>query len=223
MKKILFILSFASILLASCSAPDPTPEEKAKNLMEQLTQNNLVKPDSYEFIDMKFDSCFYGSQVSPEVFQFVIELGKLYSKYEEFKRKADNAETNLAIFAPSPYGYDSAFEKQQRKQYKEEFDKANRKKEDSKEKILQLYKNNAELLQAVAVGGGEFTGFYGILQYRAETNGGYTRPGENLFFFDKTVTNVVAAYNGDELQDLSILEDINYEFEAELSQLFSQE
>lgn len=191
--------------------------------MEQLTKNNLVKPDSYEFINMQFDSCFYGSQVSPEVFQFVIELGQLYNKYEEFKRLANSAESSLAIFAPSPYGYDSAFEKQQRKQYKEEFDKANRKKEDSKEKILQLYKKNAELLQAAAVGGGEFTGFYGVLQYRAETNGGYTRSGETLFFFDKDVTNVIAAYDGDELKDLSSLEDINYEFEAELTQLFSQE
>lgn len=221
MKKIFYILLSAILIFVSCSSP--SPEEQAKKLMEQLTMKNLVKPDSYEFVDMKFDSCFYGSQISPEVFQFVIELSQLYSDYNEFKRKSNIAEQHLAIYAPSPYGYDSAINKLQRKQYQEEFDKANRKKEDNKAKILQLYKDNTDLIKAFANGGGEFTGFFGVLQYRAETNGGYKRNGEDLYFFDKNITNVVAAYSGDEFQDLSILEDINYEFEAELAELFNQE
>lgn len=221
MKKIFYILSAAMLFFVSCSSP--SPEEQAKKIMEEFTKKNLVKPDSYEFVDVKFDSCFFGSQISPEVFQFVIELSQLYSDYNELKDKAQIAETHLAIYAPSPYGYDSALDKLQRKKYQEELDKANMKKEDNKVKILQLYKDNTNLIKAFANGGEEFTGFYGILQYRAETNGGDKRNNEALFFFDKNMTNVIDAYNGDEFRDLSILEDINYEFAAELADIFSQQ
>lgn len=219
MNKFFNILSISVLFFLSCS--NPTPEEQAKKLMEQYAKNKLVKPDSYEFIDMKLDSCFYGSQVSPETFQFVLELGYLYNDYKRFKTKADGAETSLAIYSSSSFGYDSAFEKQKRKQYKEEFDKASKMKENYKEKILQLYKDNIDLLKAYANGGGEFTGYFGILQYRAETNGGTKRIGEDLFFFDKKITNVLSTYDGDDLRDLMILEDINYEFESDLAELFS--
>lgn len=217
MKKFLFFIVTTAMTLASCSSP--SPEQKAKKLMEEKTISSLVKPNSYEFVDMKFDSCFYGGNFSPEMFSFSIELSELYNKYRDYKEDADQAESMLTIYAPSYY--DSAHNKQQRRKYQEEFDLAVKKRDACKSKIIDLFANNKDLMLAAHQGGGEFTGFYGILDYKAETNGGMTRGGENLFFFDKEVSKVIGGYSAEDLTDIKNLEDFIYEFEDDLKDLYN--
>ena len=218
MKKILFITtSFA--LLASCSVK--TNEEKARELIEPQVKSSLIKPESYEFAQIQLDSCFSDDQRNPETIMFVLKLAKLWNKYKEYSSDAESAESSMTIYAPS-YGYQSAHDKQQQKKYKAEMEKARRKAADTKEQIIQLYRDNKKLFTAFQSGKHEFIGWMAVFGYRAETAGGMKTMGEGLFYLNKDLTEITNRFTEDDMRDMQSadLDDLKYEFEDELKDIF---
>ena len=94
MKKVLLPL-FCLALLASCSVK--TNEEKARELIESDVKANLIKPESYEFAQIKLDSCFSDSQYNPEAIAFAMNVAKLYKEYKEYASEAERAESSMTI------------------------------------------------------------------------------------------------------------------------------
>lgn len=221
MKKIIFtVIAFA--LLTACSTK--TNDEKARELIEPEVKANLIKPESYEFAQMRLDSCFSDSQQNPNVIAFALEVAKLFNEYNGYTSDAERAESSMTIYAPS-YGYQSAHDKQQQKKYKSEMVKAKRKASDTKEKIIQLYKGNKKMFEAFKSGKHEFIGWMAIFGYRAETAGGMKTMGEDLFYLNKDLTEITNRFTKEDMIEMESanLDDLKYEFEDELKDIFGDE
>lgn len=220
MKKFLFtVVSIA--LLTSCSVK--TNEEKARELVEPQVKASLIKPESYEFAQIKLDSCFSDSQHNPEIIVLAMKVSELWNEYKDYSSDAENAESSMAIYAPS-YGYQSAFSKQQQKKYKEEMERAQRKAATAKENILQLYKDNKKLIMDYKSSKHEFLGWAVSFGYRAETAGGMKTMGVDLFYLNKDLTEVTHRFSEEEMNNLlsEDSDDLNYEFEKELQEIFGE-
>ncbi len=220
MRKVLFAVT-SLVLLASCSVK--TNEEKARELIEAQVKSSLIKPDSYEFAQIQLDSCFSDSQQNPEVITFALKVAKLFNEYKKHSSDAERAESSMTIYAPS-YGYQSAHDKQQQKKYKAEMEKAQRKAADTKEQIIQLYKDNKKLFTAFQSGKHEFIGWMAVFGYRAETAGGMKTMGEGLFYLNKDITEVTHRFTEEDMRDMQSagLDDLKYEFEDELKDFFGE-
>lgn len=222
MRKVLFtVISLA--LLASCSVK--TNEEKARELIEPQVKSSLIKPESYEFAQIQLDSCFSDdTQRNPEVIMLGLETAKLWKEYKEYTSDAESAESSMTIYAPS-YGYQSAHSKQQQKKYRAEMEKAQRKAADIKEKILQLYKDNKKLFMGFESGKHEFVGWMAAFDYRAETAGGMKTMGAALFFLDKDLTKITYHLTEEDMMEMQSagIDDLKYEFEDELKDIFGEE
>lgn len=220
MKKILFtIIGF--VLLTSCSFK--SNEEKARDLIEPQIKAYLIKPESYEFAQLQLDSCFSNSNTRPEVFVFMMEIDKLYKEYKMHMFDAERAESCMTIYT-STYGYQSSNKEQQQKN-KADMEKAQRKAAVVKGQILQTYKNNKELFLSVNSPNREFIGWSAIFNYRAETAGGIKTMGTSLFFLNKDMTEITYSFSEEEMSAVNLdnLQDINYEFEEELQELFLEQ
>lgn len=221
MKKLIFtVIAFA--LLTACSTK--TNDEKARELIEPEVKANLIKPESYEFAQMRLDSCFSDSQQNPNVIAFALEVAKLFNEYNGYTSDAERAESSMTIYAPS-YGYQSAHDKQQQKKYKSEMVKAKRKAADTKEIIIQLYKGNKKMFEAFKSGKHEFIGWMAIFGYRAETAGGMKTMGEDLFYLNKDLTEITNRFTKEDMIEMESanLDDLKYEFEDELKDIFGDE
>ena len=227
MKKYLFsLLAIVSLgFLVSCSTK--TNEEKARELIEPEIKSNLIKPESYELAQIKLDSCFSDSQYNPEVLTFAINVAKLYREYKEFVSDAEKAESSMTIYAPS-YGYQSAHDKQQYKIHKAEMEKAQRRAADKRDQIIKLYKDNKDFLIGMKSGklrvGHEFIAWAVTFGYRAETAGGMKTMGGALYYLNKDMTEIIHRFTEDDMKDMQStdLQDINYEFEDELKEIFGE-
>lgn len=228
-----FLLAILSlVVLISCSvktneektSESIDPQEKARELIEPQVKANLINPDSYEFSQLKLDSCFSDSEFNADIVMFGMKVVKLLKDYKEYMSDAEEAESFMTIYAPS-YGYQDAHSKQQERKYRTEMEKAQRKASATKEKILQLYKDNKQMLLNLKSGKHEFTGWVATFSYRAETAGGLKRMGEDLFFLNKDITEIIYYIGLDDLEDLQSedLEDVKYEFEEELKDIFGTE
>lgn len=219
MIKFLFTM-MSLVLLASCSVK--TNEEKARELIEPQIKANLVKPESYEFSQIHLDSCFSDyNERNADAIEFVLKLAGLFGEYKGYASDAERAESSMTIYAPS-YGYQSAHSAQQHKKYKAEMEKAQRKAAAIKEQIIQLYRDNKQFIMNSKYGKHEFTGWVAEFGYRAETAGGMKRMGRNLFFLNKELTDITHSFTEEDMMRLQFadLDDLKYEFEEELKEIF---
>lgn len=220
MRKGLFAI-ISLVLLASCSVK--TNEEKARELIEPEIKSHLIKPDSYEFAELQLDSCFSDdTHRNPEAIVFALKLAKLWNEYKKYSSDAERAESLMTIYAPS-FGYQDAHSKQQQKKYKAEMEKAKRKAADAKSNILQLYKDNKKLFKNINDGKHEFVGWMAAFGYRVETADGIKTMGHALYYINHDLTEVTHRFTDEDLIDMRTadLDDLNYEFEEELKDLFS--
>ena len=75
------------VLLTSCSVK--TNEEKARELIEPQVKSSLIVPESYEFAELKLDSCFNDDiEHNPDVIVFSLKVAKLYKEYKEHLSEA---------------------------------------------------------------------------------------------------------------------------------------
>lgn len=219
MKIHLFLSVFlVSLLFVSCTQSN---EEKAMALIETDMNQTLLYPSSFEVAKMELDSCFKDDQArNAETFKFGYEIATLYKKYKEAQQNVKHAESSMSIYADSyRMGYD--FGVQQYKQHEEERDQAMAKAESYKEEIIQLIKNNIEIINDIISKKHEFDGFMTVLSYRAKNNAGNVVMDEVLYFFDKDLTKIIARYGQKDLIGLQGFDynDVKLDFEEELSSL----
>ena len=221
MRKVLMAI-FCLALLTSCSVI--TNEEKAREIIESDVKANLIKPESYEFAQIKIDSCFSDSQYNPKALAFAMSVAKLYREYKEYASDAERAESSMTIYAPS-FGYQDAHSKQQQRKYKAEMEKAQRKAADTKAQIIQLYKENKDLLLNMESGKHDFIAWAVTFGYRAETAGGLKTMGGALYYLNKDMTEIIQRFTEDDMKDMQTedLQDIKYDFEEELKEIFGKE
>ena len=219
MKKI-FLLSISIALMASCSVK--TNEEKARELIVPDVKEHLIKPEKFEIAEFRLDSCFSDQPQNPGMFKFALDLNKIYREYKEYTEEAERAESYMSIFDNSYY--QSAHEKLQENKYRSEMEKAQRKADDAKQKILQLYKDNKQLFVDAYSGNHEFIGWVATFSFRTETAGGHDIMGGAMYFLDKDLTKIIYHLSEDDFKDLEVgksnLEDVKYEFEEELREIF---
>ena len=221
MKKSLFTIIVLA-LLASCSVK--TNEEKARELIEPDVKEHLIKPEKFEIAEFQLDSCFIDQPQNPDMIKFALNINKIYSEYKEYAEEAQRAESYMTIYEDS-YGYQSAHSKLQVNKYRTEMEKTQRKASNAKDKILQMFKDNKQLLVDFNSGKHEFIGWSAVFSFRTETAGGHDTMGGAVYFLNKDLTKIIHRFTEDDLKDLdeSNLEDIKYEFEEELREIFEDE
>ena len=209
-------------LLTSCSVK--TNEEKARELIEPKLKANMVKPESYEFSQIQLDSCFSDTEYNPQFVEFGLKVAKLFKDYKEYMSDAERAEPSMTLYAPT-YGYQSAHEKQQHEKYKVEMEKAQRKAAMVKEKILQLYKDNKKMFEDFQSAKHDFVCWAVTLCFRAETAGGLKTMGRVYYYLNKDLTEITYSFSEEDMLDVQSadLEDLQYEFEDELREIFQKE
>lgn len=221
MRKVLFAITCLA-LLASCSVK--TNEVKARELIEPEVKAILIKPESYEFAQIQLDSCFSDSQHNPEAIVFALKVAKLFDEYKGYMSDAERAESSMTIYAPS-YGYQDAHSKQQQKKYKAEMEKAQRKAAAAKDQIIQLYRDNKQLILSFESGKHDFVGWAVSFGYRAETAGGLKTMGGSLFYMNKDLTQITHRFTKEDMNLIQSagIDDLKYEFEDELKDVFGEE
>ena len=221
MRKVLFAITCLA-LLASCSVK--TNEEKARELIEPEVKAILIKPESYDFAQIQLDSCFSDSQHNPEAIVFALKVAKLFDEYKGYMSDAKRAESSMTIYAPS-YGYQDAHSKQQQKKYKAEMEKAQRKAAAAKDQIIQLYRDNKQLILSFESGKHDFVGWAVSFGYRAETAGGLKTMGGSLFYMNKDLTQITHRFTEEDMNLIQSagIDDLKYEFEDELKDVFGEE
>ena len=225
MKQFLFaILSLAVLIACSNKTKEESesldPQDKARELIEPQIKASLINPDSYEFSQLRLDSCFSNSKYNAGYIMLGLKVARLFKDYKEYKSDAEEAESRMTIYAPS-YGYQSAHSKLKEQKYRAEMEKAQRKASDAKEKILQLIKDNKQVILDLHSDKHEFNGWLADIKYRAETAGGLKRMGEDVFFLNKDMTEITYHITEEDMKDLQTagLEDIQYELEEELKEI----
>lgn len=207
-------------LLASCSVK--MNEEKARELIVPDVKEHLIKPEKFEIAEFRLDSCFSDQPQNPGMFKFALDLNKIYREYKEYTEEAERAESYMAIYDDSYY--QSAHEKLRENKYRSEMEKAQRKASAAKDKILQLYKDNKQLFVDAYSGKHEFIGWVATFSFRTETAGGHDTMGGAMYFLDKDLTKIIYHLSEDDFKDLDVgksnLEDVKYEFEEELREIF---
>lgn len=207
MKKLLLLFAFVTLQI---SCINQTPEEKASKLVEAEIKQYLYKPNTYKMIYIQIDSCF--SDVTfPNV--DAIRLSKkvlnLYKEYKEIKEEVNDVEYYMNLYSDCYTSYS----KYQYEKYKKEFDFANTKLNDKKNQIIDVYKNNMNLIQNIVNKNHEFIGMFAVVVYTAENLAGYPVQSSMMYFFDKDITKIIYYTDEDDAKELEeISEEFKYDF-----------
>lgn len=219
MRNVLFAV-FGLALLASCSVK--TNEEKARDLIEPELKANLINPESYEFAKLQLDSCYKDDvQRSPLMILFALDAAKLYKEYKGYVQEVDNAKSASNFYSST----ESSLFKHEATKNKSNLEKAQRKADDAKQKILQLYKENKPLFESFKNRKHEFVGWAATLAYRANTAGGMKTMESLLYFLDKDFTEILVCITEEDQELLHSVDsdDLKYEFADELKEIFGDE
>ena len=185
MRRILF-LSACTLLLAACSQ---SPKEKAEALIKENLQSTLYHPDTYAPSSTQLDSAF-APYDHPSFYEMTLKVAKLGILVSECEEEASRLRTSMSIWQGP---YQTAFDRQNYKEYKAKYDAVVAKKSKAEKEGEKLGKE----LRALKDQNVTFIGFKAIHTYRAENNAGQTVGGNMLYIFDKDMKQIIAAYDMD--------------------------
>lgn len=177
--KNLYYFVIAAVLFVAC---EKSQEQKANELIRESLKKTLFKPETYKPVDTKVDSAF-APYDDPDFYQELAKLGNMNSKYMELEEEAKDAKTSMSIWSDP---YQSAFERNQYQEAKEEYEKLNTQMENLKKKGDKQFEKVMSTLQ----GDKKFIGYKAVHNYRADNNAGNTLIGNTVFFIDKDFTEV---------------------------------
>ncbi len=213
MRKVFFAIT-CLVLMASCTR---TNEEKARELIEPEVKATLIRPDSYEFANIRLDSCFADSENNPEYLAFALNAARLFKEYKKYMSEVEEAEGKMSINAGFS-GPQDAYPARQYRRYKAEMEKAQRRADAIREQILSLSSAIKSQLLA-SPPRHEFIGWMAIIIYRVESAGGIKTIIESTFFLNNDLTEItghLSRQDLDELQSVNI-SDFEEEFGDEIS------
>lgn len=190
MKKF-FYLAFSTLVLVACSQ---SQEQKAEVLIKESLKKSLYKPETYKPVETKVDSAF-APYDDPAFFEELAELGKMNFEYEELEEKAKLAKSSMAMWSGP---YQTAYERNEYQEAKEEYDEANAQIDKLKTKGKKRYEKVISMLQ----GERKFIGFKALHNYRADNNAGNTLIGNTIFFIDENFTEVQYSMEAEEYNQM---------------------
>lgn len=174
-----FFFAFLAVVMASCSHSNV---QKAEALIKESLKKSLYKPETYKPIETKVDSAF-APYDDPAFFEELVELGKMNSEYEKLEKKAKHAKSSMAIWSGP---YQTAYDRNQYQEAKEEYDEANA----QIDKLKKKGKKQIEKVLIMLHGERKFIGYKALHNYRADNNAGNTLIGNTIFFIDENFTEV---------------------------------
>jgi len=197
MRNLLYLFIFV-LFLSSCGK---SPEEKANELIKAELRKSLFKPDSYNPIETKLDSAFTPYD-DPVLFEKMMELVNMGAEIKGLDHDIKQAKSSMSIWS-GPYM--DSFERNEYNEAKEEYDKANSKKERLTKKGKEKLEEVLNLLKQKR----RFIGYLATHNYRADNNAGNTLIGNTLFIIDKDLKEVLFSCEVEEYNQIQqALEDL---------------
>lgn len=173
-------------LFVSCGK---SPEEKANALIEDDIKKVLYHPETYDPAETQIDSAFTPFD-DPVFYEKTVQLCKLGMSIDECDRKMKTAKSSMYIWSGP---YQSAYERNEYQEAKNEYDENERNKKRIESKVKKLTTELKTMLENEQ----QFIGFKARHRYRANNNAGQTIFGETKYLFDKSMSEIVASYDMD--------------------------
>jgi len=190
MRNLLYIFIFV-LFFSSCGK---SPEEKANELIKAELRKSLFKPDSYNPIETKLDSAFTPYD-DPVLFEKMMELVDIGAEIEGLNHDMKQAKSSMSIWS-GPYM--DSFGRNEYNEAKEEYDKANSKKEKLTEKGKEKFEEVVNILKQKR----NFIGYLATHNYRADNNAGNTLIGNTVFIIDKDFKEVLFSCELEEYNEI---------------------
>lgn len=185
MKNLLFLCMTA--LVFACTK---SPEERAKDMIQEGVKRMLYNPKSYDAVSLSIDSAFtpYGS---PEFYEQTLKVYELGTEINNLKKIEKNSKSSMALHSGP---YQSSYGKNAYNEAKEKYDETVAKREKLEKKVNKMVNELKEQIEAEQ----QFIGFWAFHRYRAKNNAGTTQFGEIVFLFNKELNQIVDVYDPSE-------------------------
>lgn len=172
MKKLILLFAFGAVVI-SCNN---SPESKANALIKEELKKSLYKPDTYQPVETVVDSAF-APQDDPTLYEKLTRLEDLGREIESLESTMKRKKSAMAIWSGP---YQSAYDRNEYNEAKEEYDEANGKLEKLRKKVQPLAVEIVELMNQKS----KFIGFKATHNYRADNNAGNTLIGNSVYIID---------------------------------------
>lgn len=185
MKNLLFLCMTA--LVFACTK---SPEERAKDMIQESVKRILYNPESYDAVSLSIDSAFtpYGS---PDFYKQTLKVYELGTEIRSL-RNIEREKKSSMEWHSGPY--QSSYDKKTYNEAKEEYDETVAKREKLEKKVNKMVNELKEQIKAEQ----QFIGFWAYHCYRAKNNAGATQFGEIVFLFNKELNQIVDVYDPSE-------------------------
>lgn len=180
MKKIAFAIFAVSGLFVSCQT---SIEDRAADLIKESVCKSLYQPESYESVEIQLDSAFAPYDL-PEFYDAWLKIPEIYKDYTLAQNKV---EVEKSIIPVSPVSFGSRSNKYE----SEAYENALKSLEFETKRFQKAFKNIGAIVERDSV----FVGYKAQHKYRAKDDSGKTFFGEELFFFNKEMNQIVAKYD----------------------------
>lgn len=192
-----FILIFISIiLLASCENRD----DKIQNAVSQELKGVLYDFESYEPIKTKVDSAFSSPYIDPEVKSLMYSMVKPMQELEQAKEDYNDALSSVALW---DMPYSSNYSRQQREEAIAKRDAAKLNIENIQAQLITVIKALYTCIKEDETNKDNFIGWFVTQRYRCKTVGGYPSFGDDVFVFNKDITECIFYMPCEEYETLS--------------------
>lgn len=188
MKKLISFLPVLLILFVSCSH---SPEKKAEALIKEAVLKTLYLPDTYQAVETVLDSAFSPYQ-EPKFIASVLDLYETALPLEDLEREISHAQSSMSIW-DQPYA--SSFARNEYQEAKKKYEEAVKQQTEISEKVKAGYKELATMAEVDP----EFIGYVARHRFRANNNEGATLLADYYFFLDKSLTEIVAAWDEEQI------------------------
>ena len=182
MRKIAIAIFAVSGLFVSCQT---SIEDKAADLIKESVCKSLYQPESYESVEIQLDSAFAPYDL-PEFYDAWLKIPEIYKDYTSAENQVEAKKSILSIYSGSYLSRSNNYESA-----KEAYEKALQSLELETKRFQKAFKKIGTIVEKDSV----FVGYKAQHKYRAKDDSGKPFFGEELFFFNKEMNQIVAKYD----------------------------
>lgn len=200
MKKLILLFAICLLTATSCNN---SPESKAEALIKEEMPKNLIKPKSYDPIEIKVDSAFAPLD-NPELFKQLEKSFEISKQIDDCKNEIEmtqmdisSAKSSMALYS----GSYSAFERNEYQEAKDEYDKNSSQLEysmNSMKGLAEQLKKQMETFNKLLNEDKKFIGYRITHSYRAENNAGQININNDCFIVDKDFEEILYSMTSDD-------------------------
>ena len=189
----LFLIVGMLFLLISCESR----EDKIQKAVSQELKGVVYDFERYEPVKTQIDSAFFSPYIDPEIKSLMMALAKPAKELETAKRDYNNALSSIAF-----WDCGSAYSRQQRKEAISKRDAAKNKIKNIQTQLKSAIKNLYTQVHKDETKDNEFIGWFVTQRYKCKTGGGYPAFGDDVFVFNKNMTECTFHMKTEEFEEL---------------------